>query len=32
VCLGHVLVPCELGQVGHPTVKDLGSLDHIFQG
>ena len=32
VRLGHVLVPCELGQVGHPTVKDLGSLDHIFQG
>ena len=31
VRLGHVLVPCELGQVGHPTVKDLGSLDHIFQ-
>ena len=31
VRLGHVLVPCELGQVGHPTVKDLGSLDHIFE-
>jgi uncharacterized membrane protein len=29
--LGHILVPCELGQMGHPTVKDLGSLDHIFE-
>ena len=29
--LGHVLVPCELGQVGHSTVKNLGPLDHILE-
>jgi hypothetical protein len=32
VRLRHVLVPCELGQVGHPTVKDFGSLDNILEG